>query len=111
MSHEQHPYQRNFQHRTDRFSACMQYCFHLHLSFQIYRIDTIPHFLRFVKPLPQIFFEKAGFPLFFLRKAKSVESGNYPTFLNLLPFLGKIVPPPRSFLLTLFDRIFVHTVL
>ena len=60
MSHEQHPYQRNLQHRTDYFSTCMQYCFHLHLSFYIYRIDTIPYFLRFVKPLPQIFFEKAG---------------------------------------------------
>lgn len=58
MSHEQHPYQRNLQHRTDHFSACMQYCFHLHLSFNIYRIDTIPHFFLFVKPLPQIFLKR-----------------------------------------------------
>lgn len=99
MSHEQHPYQRNLQHRTDHFSARMQYCFHLHLSFYIYRIDTIPHFLRFVKLLPQIFLKRRVSRFSFCGKQNPSKVGIIPLSLTCFLFWAKSYHLPVHFCL------------
>ena len=68
-------------------------------SFNIYRIDTIPHFLRFVKPLPKIFLKRRVSRFSFCGKQNPSKVGIIPLSLTCFLFWAKSYHLPVHFCL------------